>query len=214
VLFAICVWLGGPTSEPPRRRAGTALIAAGLVLELVGLVLRAWTVEWLGFPVAVTGAALCLGCPSWRVAVLMFGLVPVPTTVESLRTPVPETMLLSGACAFWRAAGVAFSCAGPVARLGTRNLGLISRDVGWTLAWLLAQLGWFRAVMRGATCPIALRSAIAWAAAALVVQPLAIAVALGLFATGSESLARAWLSSGLWLTCAAGAMLSLLRPRS
>ena len=202
------MWRGKAITDEPRRRAGGALIAAGLVFELLGILLRTWTLEWLGFPIAVTGLALWLGRPSWRVAVLAFGLVPVPVSLETAGTPVPESALLSGACAIWQLVGLALSCTGPVARLGPRHLELGYGDVGWTLAWLLAQLGWFRAVILGEGGARALRSAITCAAAALVVQPLAIVVSLGLFALGSEMLARAWLSPGVWLGCATGIILT------
>ena len=196
---------GHDRDEP--RRAGLALIAAGLLLELVGIALRIWTFAWLGLPVAVLGMALWLGTPSWRIAVLAFGLVPIPESIRAAHTPAPETALLSGACAAWQALGVAFSCTGPVARIADRHLELGPDDVGWTLAPLLAQLGWFVAVNDGASGRRALRSAFAFAAAAVVVQPLAVGVALGLLAVSSEAVARAWLSPGVWLGCTAGVLL-------
>lgn len=210
VLMAVCGWRGTAIADEPRR-AGVALIAAGLLLELVGIASRIWTVTWLGFPVAVVGMALCLGRPSWRVAVLAFGLVPVPVSVEIAFTPTPETALLSGACAAWRALGLAFTCTGPVAHLGDRHLELEPGDVGWTLAAVLAQLGWFLAVRDGASGPRALRRALAFAAAAVVVVPLAIGLALGLLAVSSADVARAWLSHGVWLGCTVGALLWSLR---
>jgi hypothetical protein len=205
VLFVVSLWRGRVPDEPPRR-AGAALIAAGLALELVGIALRTWTIAWLGFPVAVIGLALWLGRPSWRIAVLALGLVAVPESLRAAATPAPETALLSGTCAVWRALGVAFSCTGPVARLGERHLELASDDVGWTLAPLLAQLGWFGAVNAGHGTARALRSALAFAAATLAISPLAIAVALGLVAAGSPSAARAWLTPGVWLSCSAAVL--------
>src|SRR6185503_7725336 len=74
VLIAVCLWRGvAPAQEP--RAAGAAMIAVGLFCELAGIAVQAWTLEWLGFPIAVTGMALWLGRPSWRVAALAFGLV-------------------------------------------------------------------------------------------------------------------------------------------
>ena len=198
VLIAICLWRRSAPAEPPRR-AGTALIAAGLLLELIGVALRTWTVAWLGFPVAVIGMALWRGQPSWRVAVLALGLVPIPESLRSAYTPAPETALLSAACAAWRALGVGFSCTGPVARLGARHLELVPDDVGWVLAPLLAQLGWFLAVHQRASTLGALRRAAVFAAAAVVLAPLAIALALGVLAVSSEAVARGWLSQGVWL---------------
>ena len=179
--------------EKPRR-AGLALVGAGLLLELGGIALRTWTFAWLGLPVAVLGMALWLGTPSWRIAMLAFGLVPIPESIRVAHSPAQETALLSGACTAWQALGVAFSCTGPVARIADRHLELVSDDVGWTLAPVLAQLGWFVAVNDGASGWRALRSAFAFAAAAVVVQPLAVGVALGLLAVGREAVARAWLS--------------------
>jgi hypothetical protein len=210
VLIAVCLWRRvAPAQEP--RAAGAALIAVGLFCELAGIAVQAWTLEWLGFPIAVTGMALWLGRPSWRVAVLAFGLVPVPVSLEGAFTPAPETALLSAACAGWRAIGLALSCVGPVAHLGERHLELGYRDAGFTLAWVLAQLAWFVAVCRGAAGVRALRAALAGAAAALIVQPLAVAVAVGLFAAGSARAALAWLAPGVWIACAAAALGLTLR---
>ena len=205
VLIAICLWRGIVPSEEPRR-AGASLIAAGLLLELIGIALHIWTLAWLGFPVAVLGMALWLGRPSWKVAVLAFGLVPIPESFRAIGTPAPESALLAGACAVWRALGVVFSCTGPVARLGDRPLELVPDDVGWTLAPLLAQLGWFLAVSERASTPRALRSALSFAAATIAVAPLSIALALGLLAASSEATARVWLTHGLWFGCFAAAL--------
>ncbi len=210
VLIAICAWRGVASAEEPRR-AGLALIGAGLLLELVGIALRTWTIEWLGFPVAVLGLALWLGRPSWRVALLAFGLIPVPTSLQIAFTPSAETALLDGACAAWRALGLVFSCTGPVARLGDRSLELQPYDVGWALLPALAQLGWFLAVSRGASVPRTLGTALTFAAAALVVQPLAIGLALALFAAISPDAAEAWLAHGVWLAAAVCVVLWSLR---
>jgi hypothetical protein len=204
-LIAVWVWRRAAPAEPPRA-AGAALIAMGLLCELAGIALRTWTLEWLGFPIAVTGMALWLGRPSWRVAVLAFGLVPVPVSLEAAFTPAPETALLSAACAAWRAVALPLSCIGPIAHLGERHLELGAGDAGFALAWVLAQLGWFLAVCRGAGGVRALSAALAGAAAVLIVQPLAVAVAVGLFAAGSAPAALAWLSPGVWLACAAGTL--------
>jgi hypothetical protein len=206
VLIAVCLWRGAVPDEPPRR-AGVALVLTGLLCELLGVALETWTVAWIGFPIAVVGMALWLGRPSWRVAVLAFGLVPVPTSIETALTPTPETMLLSGACAVWRAFGLDFSCIGPVARLGDRHLELFYGDAGWTIALVLAELGWFAAIARGATVLRALATAVASAAAVIVVQPLAVGLALGIFAVSSMGVARAWLSYGVWISLAAGVIL-------
>ncbi len=212
VLIAVCLWKGPRTADPPRR-AGIALIGAGLLLELIGIALRTWTLAWLGFPVAVLGMALWLGYPSWRVAVLAFGLIAIPESLRAAFSPGPESTLLAGACALWRAAGVPFSCTGPVARIGGRHLELIADDVGVMLAVLLAQLGWFLALREGASLQRAVYRALAFAASALVIQPLAIVLALGLLAVGSEEMARVWLSFGLWLGCALGVVLWSWRRR-
>jgi hypothetical protein len=79
------------------------------------------------------------------------------------------------------------------------------------LAPVLAQLGWFLALRDGANGLRALRRALAIAAAVVVVQPLAIALALGLLVVSSGDLARAWLSHGVWLTCTAGVLLVAAR---
>jgi hypothetical protein len=210
VLMAVCGWRGAVRGEQPRR-AGVALIVVGLLLEAIGVASRTWTVAWLGLPVAVVGMALWLGRPSWRIAALAFGLVPVPVSLQLATTPTAESALLSAACAAWRTLGLAFSCTGPVARIDGRHLDLHPGDAGWTLAAVLAQLGWFHAVSAGASGWQAVGRALAFAAAVIVVQPLAIGLALGLLAVGSADVARAWLSYGVWLVCAAIVLLGSAR---
>lgn len=214
LLLVLCVWQGRGGVDPPRRSGGL-LIGLGLLLELVGIALGVWTVAWLGFPIAALGLALWTGRPSWRVAALTFGLVAVPVTVQAAGSPGPESALLRGACAPWRAVGVAFECTGPVASLGATRLELGPGDLGWTLAWVLAQLGWFRAVYTGAPAAEALRRALAFASATLLLQPVAVGVALGLLAGGFERAARPWLSEGVWLLCSAVIVLWTIRaPRA
>jgi hypothetical protein len=114
--------------------------------------LRTWTLEWLGFPIAVTGLALWLGRPSWRVAVLAFGLVSGSREHRGRwHNRRRSRALLSGCVRDLAARGRGRSFvhrAGGASRF-TTHLELGYGDVGWTLAWLLAQLGWFRAVILG-----------------------------------------------------------------
>jgi hypothetical protein len=210
LLIAVCLWRGCAPAEPPRR-SGALLIAVGLLLEPIGIAVHTWTIAWLGFPLAAIGLALWLGTPSWRIAVLALGMVPIPDSIRTAGTPAPESALLAGACAAWRALGVAFSCTGPVARLGDRRLLFVSDDIGWTLAPLLAQLGWFAAVNRRASARYALRSALVSAAATAAIAPASIAIALGLLAVSSAAVARAWLAPGVWLVCLVAALLGSRR---
>ena len=210
VLIALCAWRDKAGAQEPRR-SGVVLIALGQLLELAGIAARTWTLAWLGFPVAVVGMALWLGRPFWRVAVLAFGLVPPPVSLQMTFSPTLETGLLSAACSVWRTLGLDLSCSGPVAHLGERRLALDAADVGWILAAVLVQLGWFLAICEGASTGRALRRALAFGAAAWVVQPLAIAIALGLLAVSTPVVAGAWLSQGVWLVCAAGVLLWSMR---
>ena len=211
VLIAFCLAHGVGAREAPRR-LGAAAIVAGLVLELIGIALHTWTIAWLGFPVGVLGLSLWLGAPSWRVAVLAFGLVAVPDSLRGTFTPAAESTLLAGACSVWRAVGVDFSCTGPVARLGARHLELGYDDVGFTLAPVLAQLGWLLAVCEGASTSRALGRAALFAAATALLAPLSIVVALGVLAISAEPIARAFLSPGPWLVCVAFALAAARRP--
>jgi hypothetical protein len=210
VLIAFLLAHGRAGREAPRR-SGAVWIAAGLVLELAGIALHTWTIAWLGFPLGMLGLSLWLGAPSWRVAVLAFGLVAIPDGVRGAFTPAAESALLSGACAAWRAVGVDFSCTGPIARLGARHLELGYDDVGFTLAPLLAQLGWFLAVCEGARPARAFGRAALFGAATAVIAPLSIAVALGVFAISAEAIARAFLSPGVCLACTAIALAAARR---
>lgn len=201
VLIGVCVLRGVGTSGE-RDRRGLAGLALGATLELVAIVSGTWTLAWLGLALALVGLACFLGRPAPRVAMLAFGLVPIPVSLLALHTPKPESALLAVLCPAWRAVGVDFSCIGPVAQLGDRSLELVPADIGLALAAVLAQLGWFAAVSQGRAWPRALRSAALFAAATVVLQPAAIAVALGLLAAGSKELARVWLGHGVWLSCA------------
>jgi hypothetical protein len=213
VLIALCFWHGKAGEQEPRR-IGAMWIAAGLLLELTGLAARTFTVAWLGFPVAVLGMALWLGSPSWRVAVLAFGLVPPPVSLQLTFSPTLETALLSAACAVWRSVGLAVSCSGPEAQLGAHRLGLGAEHVGWILVPVFVQLGWFVAICAESSTGRALRTALAFGVAALVVQPLAIVIALGLLAVSTPVVAGGWLSHGVWLLGAACVLVGSMRSRA
>lgn len=213
LLLTLCL-LRGRGVRGASGRDGLALLAAGGALELAGLFAGAWTIALLGLPVAFAGMARLLGRPSLPVALLGFGIAPVPDSVLSFHSPVPESTLLAGVCALVRGLGAELSCTGPTAIANTHVLELYGADVGLPLAVVLTELGWFAALWQGLDWRSALRRALLFASATVVIQPLALAVALVVLAAGSEDLARGWLEHGPWLGCTAATFLWLRASRA
>ena len=86
-------------------------------------------------------------------------------------------------------------------------------DGGLLLATLLAGLGWHSAMLAGVGLPNAVARAIGWAALALPLQLIFVALALGLLAGGSPDAARAVLDDSLWVVAAAGILVVAAQER-
>lgn len=211
LLLGWCMLRVGGTWTPGRD--GLALVALGLALELTGVATASLSLALLGLPLAALGLARVHGRPSPAVMALAFWIVPIPGFVFSLTTPGLESALLdlaSGAMG-WMGFDVAHT--GPVARHAGERLELYGYDSGVVAAAVLAQIGWFDGVRAGASASGLVARAARFACAALVIQPLAIVAALALLRWQSGDAARLWLTNGVWLTAAAGAITySFARP--
>jgi len=190
-----------------RSAAGPPLLVLGVLLQLLGIFAATWSLARLGLATAVVGLALYLGGPSLRVALLALGVVPVPVTLVNLYSPRAESLLLGAVCAPAQAVGLAVSCTGPVAEIGGERLELLGRDVGLPLAVVLAELGWYAGLVSGISWRRSVGRAGRFAAAVLVIQPAAVALALFFLATRGDAAARLWLDTGVAATCTLAVLL-------
>ncbi len=185
------------------RSDGYFLLALGLALELLGIAAASWSVARLGLPLGIVGLARARGFPPLRSALLGFFLVPVPTSLVALPSPELESALAAFAGAVVRGVGGEVRPVGPLFTGTQGRLELSAFDAGIPLAATLAALGWYSAVRRGARVSGALASAVRTSLWAVLIQPCAIAVAVGLFALGLPTLARSGLSYAPWLCATA-----------
>ncbi len=194
----------------PLPALGIGMLLAAVLVELLGIAIGSWWFARLAIPVAVCGLALGGGTLSPRVALLAFGLIPVPNFIVTLGTPEVESAL-----ARWLAGAVgglvAIEPAGPLLHGAGGRLELQPHDDPLRLALVLAMLGWYAALRRGEPWPRGLARALAFAGGSLVLQPLALLLAVGLLAAGAPDAAALWLRSGAWLAVAAIGLLLIHR---
>jgi len=161
-------------SSPPRgpwsRGSALALLAGGLVLELLGLAADAATLARAGLPVAVVGLAGWLGAPRRPVALLALWLVPLPVSLLAVTSPELESLWAQLAAGFLRAVGIDVEGGGSLLRASGAVLSLAAADGGGTYAHLLACLGWYRRLETAPGWREPLRNALRWALAAPLVQ--------------------------------------------
>jgi hypothetical protein len=189
-------------TAPPRRGWAQALLAIGLVIELVGLAGGSPGIARLGIPVSVVGVALWTGAPSVQTAMLAFWALPVPITVYGLTTPNLESAYAQLGAAFGSALGVDLHAGGPLIRAGAERLELDPYHSGFHLAFIAAELAWYASVRDGAPVSKALVRMACVALTALPAQVLAVFVAIGLLVAGVPKAAEFWLDHGVWLLTA------------
>lgn len=188
-----------PDGTPIRPRAGLALLAAGIVLELVGLALGISVVARLGLPLAFCGLALRSGRPNSRIALLAFGLVPIPDFVKLLSSPLAEIGFAEALARVGSLLGAEIEARGPILVSKGQSLALVPSDAGLVTAALLAEWGAYRAIRSGADLVGIGIGALRGALGALIVQPLLGGAAAGLLVLGFPDLARSFLYHGLVL---------------
>jgi len=213
VLIAASLGGAGATTprSSPRPALGLTVLAAAVLLELLGIASGSWSIARLAIPIAVLGMALSGGPLSPPVALLAFGLIPVPNFIVTVGTPEVESAL-----ARWLAGAVGpvveIEAAGPLLRSAGGRLELQPHDGPLRLAIVLAMLGWYAALRRREAWPAGLVRAVAFASGSLLLQPLALLLAVALLAAGAPAAAVVWLTTGSWLAVAAGGLLLIHRP--
>ncbi len=210
VLYCLARRLG---AAGPGRGAGLALLGLALVLQLVGIVGHSWSIARLAVPCAAFGLALWLGRPPTVVVLLLFAMIPIPQFVLNLPSPGLESLWARAATGALAGLGVEISSVGPSLRTPEAHLTLDSTDSGLRLLVVLAAVGWFRGVVRGAGFARAALHAIGFALFAPLAQIAAVLVAGLLLANFSRGTALEWLVSGAWILTAGLALLLARRPR-
>lgn len=217
LLIGLVLVRGAGRRERGRFRGGLPLVGLGLALEVLGIVAASWSIARLGLPVAAFGLARATGC-SGRVAALSFAAIPLPAFVLATGSPRIEGGLAEIGTSLLAGAGLALSARGPLVCHGADCLELLSSDAGLVTAVMLAQLGWYSALREAGDLPEAALRAVRWLPWVLVVQPVAVLIALLATAVGLPDLGRAWLSYGVVALLAAGGIYAVERtqrtPRS
>jgi len=210
-LLLALLWRSRPG---PARRPGWALLLAttGAALEVLGIATGTSTFGRLGLPIAIIGLALWTGAPAVSVAALSFFLVPLPDTMTLAATPWLESLWGRLAVGAFRALGASVSVIGPLLHGTAGVLELRPADGGTPLAATLASLGWFAALRLGESAGTACVRAVAFAAAAPLVQLAAVALAVAALVAGVPGLGRFGLTYFPWLAAAA-ATLAYTEPR-
>lgn len=204
-LLAICVRHESSAGiTPPRVGVGSAVLLLAMALQLLGIAGGSWSIARIGLPLAAMGVALALGRPPQLPMVLCFWVVPVPYFLVNITTPWAETLLAAGAASIASMLGADVTASGPLIRSGDMRLELESFQGGVITALVLFELGWYSSV-RGAhpSWIGALRTSLIYSLAVVVVQPVAVIVAVFIFRWQGPGMAELWLGHGVWLVTAA-----------
>lgn len=180
----------------PRVGLGTALIAAGLIVELLGVASASWGIARLGLPLAALGVALRLGAPSPLFAVTVFGAIPLPSFVQYAASPEIETAIGGALAAVFSAFGVVLESRGALLYAEGVRFELLATDSGLLTAASLFLGGWFSGLRARLALPRLLRRATGTAALALILHPLLLSIAAALLAAGAADAARTFLTHG------------------
>ena len=192
----------GPEVGVMRRRLAGALIAGGLLAELVGIAGGSWSVARLGLPASILGLALWTGAPGPKTAALALWLVPIPTALFLLTSPGVESALAQLGVGTFALLGAQVHASGPLIRVAGGHLELTPFHSGLHLAWVGAALAWYASIRGGATFARGAVRAVRGALLALPLQVVAVWVALALLVSGRAGLASGWLDHGAWLAMA------------
>ena len=226
-VFAVLLVLAArhqPQRQPPKVD-GYLLLAAGLLVELVGIGGGIDRLARPALPLGVLGLARLLGRPPLAVALLAMGMVPVPTFVlRPVAGMVGPTLagLTAIAC---RSFGLSLHAQGATLMSVSGALELGDGDTGVPLAVLLAGLGWYAGIRRAPVDlpPFSSQSllrqcmgtALRWAPWAVPSQVGAVLAAGTVLALGGLGFGRMLLSCGVWiLTTAVGLLRATARGRS
>jgi hypothetical protein len=162
----------------PSVRTGAALLAIGLVIELVAVGGGVVRLGRLGLPLAAIGLGRAFGLLSPRAALFSLWWVPVPQAVISLPSPALETAWLQVAAWPLNLLGADVAVENALARTGAGELALSAPAGGLPLAALLSGLGWYFSARLGAKLSRCARRAATWAVLAFPIQVAAVALAV------------------------------------
>jgi hypothetical protein len=182
----------------PRRGWAQALLAIGLLIELIGLAGGSPGIARVGLPVSIVGLVLWTGAPSVKTAMLAFWAVPIPVAIYGLTTPNLESAYAQIGAAFGALLGADIHASGPLMRAGVDHLELDPYHNGLHLTFIMTQLVWYAAVRNGASVLQALGRMVCVAVAAVPLQVLAVLVAVLLLLAGAPEAANLWLDHGAW----------------
>jgi len=186
----------------PRRGLAQALLAIGLLIELIGLAGGSPGIARVGLPVSVVGLVLWTGFPSVKTAMLAFWAVPIPVAIYGLTTPNLESAYAHLGAAFGALLGADIHAGGPLMRTGADHLELDPYHNGLHLSFVMTQLVWYAAARNGTSVPKTLGRMVCVAVAAVPLQILAVLVAVLLLLAGAPDAANLWLDHGAWLLTA------------
>ncbi|MBW2233347.1 MAG: hypothetical protein JRH17_23440 [Deltaproteobacteria bacterium] len=206
LLLGLLLWRGSPLEGVPRLQSGRALVVLGLLAEVVGMASASWSIARVGLPVAVLGVALINGHPRAAVAVLAFGLVPIPGFVHGIASPDVESLLGSGAASVIGALGWTLEVGGPLLQYGGRRFELLATDTGLVTALACAEVGWYSAVRAGGAVRQAGLRAAGGAALGLLLQPVLLLFCVATLPLGWPQVGRFLLTDGPWLALAAAVL--------
>ena len=186
-------------ARAPQRGPGLALVGAGLAMALLGLLGDAWSVAWLGMPIALVGMAMLTGAVSPAPVALAFWCVPIPTSLFYLTTPWAETF--HARVAHWPIALLTSRLAvgGPHVRFGVDDLDLTVLDGGLHALWVLGLVVFYAALFRREGVAWLLRAGALLPFLAVATQLALVAIAIGLLATGAPLSGENWLAWGGWM---------------
>lgn len=216
----LLAWLAFTTQERDRpARDGIVWLALGVAMTLVGVGGGMPRVGRPGIALAVIGLARATGAPPLRCACLAAFAIPLPTQLLAMLAPGLEAFAASLAARVASAAGAAAQVdwgRGAEIRFVVPPgdaLSLHPADGGLPLAWTLAGLGWFAALLRGASLRGAAARALRWSFAAIPVQLMVLSVACAVALLGAATQARGLLDVAVPVAGAAGLALALRERR-
>ena len=127
----------------------------------------------------------------------------MPIAVVSATSPQLESLQADIAARVVGALGAEVEPRGPYFLGPPGRLDLVPGDGGPLLVWILAGIGWYRHARRPVGFVSTALGALCWGALAVVLQPLAVVLALVVYAVGAPDAARLALSTLPWLLPAA-----------
>jgi hypothetical protein len=195
-LMLLCIRHETPPSGD-RGRGGGVLLTAGVGLNLLGILVDAWSIARYGLPLAVIGVARLTGRPALGVALMSLWLVPLPTSILALATPGPETAFATLGAAVVAALGAPLEAVGPGIRGPAGSLLFNAMHSGIVLAAGLSLLGWYAGLRQGRSLAGALGRAVAGALLAFPIHGVGVCIAAGILWAGFPGIGQAFVDWGV-----------------